>query len=114
MIANCSEGIYVNRLSNVEQLDPQSGLQTGVTRDGCFLIKDGRIDRPVKNFRFVDSPMYFLNRLVAIGAPQRVALGFMQRSPSEPDYVSQWPRRPMIVPPLMVDDFNFTMLSDAV
>jgi len=118
MIAHCDEGIYVHRFGNIEQVNSVTGLQTGVTRDGCFLIKHGKIDRPVKNFRFTDSPMFFLNRLIAIGVPERIALGFTPPSimPTimEPPYASDWPRRPMIVPPIMVTDFNFTSLSDAV
>jgi predicted Zn-dependent protease len=114
MIANCEEGIYVNRFSDIDELDSLTGMQTGTTRDGCFLVKNGKIDRPVKNFRFVDSPMYFLNRLVAIGKPERTALGFTPPIRGEPSYASDWPRRPMVMPPVMVNDFNFTGLSDAV
>jgi predicted Zn-dependent protease len=114
MISNCESGIYVHRLSNIDELDSRTAMQTGVTRDGCFLIRNGKIDRPAKNFRFADSPMFFLNRLVAIGKSQRVALGFTPPLEGEPNYASDWPRRPLIVPPVMVNDFNFTALSDAV
>jgi predicted Zn-dependent protease len=113
MIGNCEEGIFVHRLADVRAIGRNEGMQTGVTRDGCFLIKNGKINRPVKNFRFTDSPFFFLNRIVAIGKTERSAMGFV--SPSfEPRYAYEWPRRPMIVPPVMVRDFNFTALSDAV
>jgi predicted Zn-dependent protease len=116
MIAQCQEGIYVNRFSDVQLLDPKTGMMTGVTRDGCFLIKDGKIDRPVKNFRFTDSPWFFLNRIEALGVPGRAAFGYLPPMggatyEGSPD---SWPRRPMIVPPMMVQDFNFTALADAV
>ena len=113
MIAQCKLGIYVNRFSHVQTINGPVALMTGVTRDGCFLIKDGTINRPVKNFRFIDSPMYALNRLVAVGNPERVPFGFMLGD-DELSYMSRWPRRPMIVPPVMVDDFNFSAMSDAV
>jgi predicted Zn-dependent protease len=120
MIAQCEQGIYVNRFSNVEMVDKNSGLLTGVTRDGCFLVKNGKIDRPVKNFRFYESPFFFLNKLVALGPTRRVAYGYTPWSQGErmavwwpPDFF-EWPRRPIIVPPLMVQDFNFSALVDAV
>jgi predicted Zn-dependent protease len=113
MIAQCKLGIYINRFSHVSTVNGKAALMTGVTRDGCFLIKDGKINRPVKNFRFLDSPMFALNRLVAIGAPERVPLGYMPGD-DERRYAGRWPRRPMIVPPIMVHDFNFSAMSDAI
>jgi predicted Zn-dependent protease len=107
MIAECREGIYVNRLADVRLEDPSSGVMSGVTQGGCFLIKDGKMTRSVKNLRFADSPFLFLNNLIEIGTPRRVALGY---TPGK----DEWPLPPVIVPPLMVRDFNFTMLADAV
>jgi predicted Zn-dependent protease len=123
MIAACDDGIYVNRFSAVDVIDPESGMLTGVTRDGCFLIRHGKIDRPVKNFRFTESPAFFLNRLELLGRTERVALGYSPptigelgdgRSWPPSGRLTQWPRLPIIVPPMMVRDFNFSALSDAV
>jgi len=120
MIAQCDEGIYVNRFSSIDLVDRQSGMITGVTRDGCFLVKHGKIDRPVKNFRFLTSPFFFLNNVIAIGPARRTAFGFTPFSYSEQAISTgdgtmfEWPRFPMIVPPLMVRDFNFNALIDAV
>lgn len=116
MIAQCKEGIYVNRFSNVDLVDLRSGMTTGVTRDGCFFVKNGKIEKAVKNFRFLDSPFFFLNKIEALGAPERVAFGYtlgvsMGSSGNAP---TDWPRRPIIAPPMMVRDFNFSALSDAV
>jgi len=108
MIARCEEGIYVNRFSGVEIIDRTTGLMTGVTRDGCFLIKHGKFVKAVKNFRILDSPFFFFNKLEAIGPTQRVALGFV------PKPWTNWPLPPIITPPVMVQDFNFNALSDAV
>jgi predicted Zn-dependent protease len=118
MIASCDDGIYVNRLSSVDILDWPSGLMTGVTRDGCFLVRNGRIDRALKNFRITTSPFFFFNNLMAIGKSSRAAFGYSPWTVSEeiiPGWGENqgWPRRPMIVPPLMVRDFNFSALVDA-
>lgn len=112
MIANCSEGIYIQRFSDVTHVDLQSGMMTGVSRDGCFFVKDGKIVKPVKNFRFTDSPILAFNRLEMIGTPHRVAFGI---SPARNiGSRHRWPRLPVIVPPMMIRDFNFSALSDSV
>jgi predicted Zn-dependent protease len=114
MIAQCKEGVLVHRVSDVDLVSKETGLLTGVTRDGCFFIKDGKINRAVKNFRFLESPFFFLNRIVALGVPERAAFGYTPRTDDEPYDVTEWPRRPLIVPPMMVNDFNFVALADAV
>jgi predicted Zn-dependent protease len=106
MIASCKEGIFVNRFSDVNSVHDKSGMLTGVTRDGCFLVKDGKLSKAVKNFRIMDSPFFFLNKIEAIGKPERAAFGWTKRS--------SWPRQPIVLPPLMVQDFNFSALADAV
>jgi len=123
MIANCKDGVYVNRFSEVDLLDLKTGMMTGVTRDGCFHVKDGKINKPVKNFRFAESPIFVFNKIEMIGTPSRTAFGYTPPSPGEwgalaawpPIGVStRWPRLPMIVPPMMVQDFTFSALADAV
>jgi predicted Zn-dependent protease len=121
MIAQCEDGIYVNRFSSVDTIDRYSGMLTGVTRDGCFLVREGKIERPVKNFRFLASPFFVLNNLIAMGPERRAPYGYVPwteqerwMTDPEPSYFFDWPRRPMIVPPLMVRDFNFNALVDAV
>jgi len=98
MIANTKRGVLVTRFSGVEVLDMNSLLATGNTRDGLWLIEHGKISKPIKNFRFTESPMFVLNNIEMLGVPQRVF----------------HPSAPAIVPPLMVRDFNFTGLIDAV
>ncbi len=53
-------GLYVTRLWYVNPVDPRHALLTGVTRDGTFLIEDGRITRPVRDVRFTDSVLRIL------------------------------------------------------
>jgi predicted Zn-dependent protease len=123
MIASCGSGIYVNRFGSLRVLDERTGMMTGVTRDGCFLVRDGKIDKRAKNFRFVESPFHAFNRLRMIGAAERVPLG--NDSPTDGERYSsfgwpragrwsRWPRVPIIAPSMMIDDFNFSSLADAV
>jgi PmbA protein len=56
LIAGVSRGVYVCRLHYVNGLlEPRRAVMTGLTRDGCFLIENGKIARPVGNLRFTDS-----------------------------------------------------------
>jgi predicted Zn-dependent protease len=95
MIASTPRGILVNRISDAAPVVKQNLLTTGLTRDGTFLIENGRITKPLKNMRFEDSPMFFLNNLEAIGPAQRVGNG-------------------NVMPAIKVRDFAFTSLTDAV
>jgi predicted Zn-dependent protease len=107
MIANCAEGIYVNRIAALESVDRRTGMMTGVTNGGCFLVRHGKIEKSIRDLRFLDSPYFFLNRLQAVGPTARSAFGY---SPTQ----DEWPLAPTIVPPIMVQDFNFIAMADAV
>jgi predicted Zn-dependent protease len=65
-------GIYVNRLWYVNPVREKETLLTGVTRDGTFLIEDGRITRPLRDVRFTDSALGVLERTQALTARQRL------------------------------------------
>ena len=95
LIAGCERGILVTHFFYIRALDARTVLQTGLTRDGAFLIENGKITRALKNFRWNESPLLMLNRLEDIGRPEPTAAGRM-------------------MPALRVRDFNFTSLSDAV
>ena len=103
MIASTSRGILVTRFWYIRPVDPRTILYTGLTRDGTFLIENGKITRAVKNMRYNESPIFMLNNLEAMGRPVRV-------SASE----AGGPGLAIIVPPIKVRDFSFTSLSDAV
>jgi len=107
MIMNAKEAIYVNRFVDIDVIRWRSGLMTGVTQGGCFLVHNGKIEKSVKDFRFVESMYFILNRLVAIGTAERTAMGYAP-------WHGEWPIAPTIVPPLMVSDFNFVSLAEAV
>jgi predicted Zn-dependent protease len=46
------DGIYVNRLHYLSIVDPRGGVLTGMTRDGTFRIRDGKVAEPLVNLRF--------------------------------------------------------------
>lgn len=100
MIAQTERGILVTRLWYLRQVDPRTILYTGLTRDGTFLIENGRISRALRNFRFNESPLFMLNNLEALGPAQRLAGTEAGGS--------------VVMPALKARDFNFTSLSEAV
>ncbi|MEO6525738.1 MAG: TldD/PmbA family protein, partial [Gemmatimonadaceae bacterium] len=63
MIRSTPRGILVTRLWYLRSVDPRTILFTGLTRDGTFLIENGKITKAVKNFRFNESPLFMLNNL---------------------------------------------------
>jgi predicted Zn-dependent protease len=97
MIATTKRGLLVTRLNGVSVLHGPSLLSTGTSRDGLWLIENGKIKFPVKNMRFTESPMFIFNSIAQLGKPVRVYAG-----------------NPTTVPPVKVLDFNFSSLADAV
>lgn len=105
MIGSTRRGLLVTRLSNVRRLDQVSRLSTGFTRDGLWLIENGKITKAVKNFRFTESPLFMLNNIEQLGEPVPVF---------RPTRDEGGRLTPAIVPPLKVRDFSFTSAIDAV
>ncbi|HEY7170824.1 MAG TPA: TldD/PmbA family protein [Vicinamibacterales bacterium] len=95
VIAGCERGILVTHFFYIRSLDARTVLQTGLTRDGTFLIERGKVTRALKNFRWNESPLLMLNRLEEIGRPVLTTAGRM-------------------MPALRIRDFNFASASDAV
>ena len=95
LIRSTERGVLVTRLWYLREVDPRTIHYTGLTRDGTFLIENGKITKALKNFRFNESPLFMLNNLDAIGRPVRTSGGDA-------------------MPALRVRDFSFTSLSDAV
>ena len=71
MIAETDSGVLITRFWYIRTVDQQTMLLTGLTRDGIFEIKDGKIFRPVKNFRFNESPMNVLSNIIDIGQSEK-------------------------------------------
>lgn len=95
IIAGCDRGILITHFFYIRSLDVRTVLQTGLTRDGVFLIDKGKITRALKNFRWNESPLLMLNRLEDIGRSELTEAG-------------------QLMPALRIRDFNFASSSDAV
>ncbi|HEY9514122.1 MAG TPA: TldD/PmbA family protein [Gemmatimonadaceae bacterium] len=100
MIAATERGVLVTRLWYLREVDPRTILYTGLTRDGTFLVENGKISKAIRNFRFNESPLFMLNNLEMLGRPERLA-GTEQGGD-------------VVMPSIKVRDFNFTSLSEAV
>jgi predicted Zn-dependent protease len=103
LIASTQRGLLCTRFWYIRPVDQRTILYTGLTRDGTFLIENGKVTHPVKNLRWNESPIFMLNNLEAMGRPVRV-------SASEDGS----PGQAIVVPPIKARDFNFTSTSDAV
>lgn len=72
LVKKCKRGLLVKNLWYIRYVDRRELLLTGMTRDGVFLVEDGKIVKPVKNLRWNESPIVFLNNIVAMSKPERV------------------------------------------
>lgn len=102
LIKDTKRGLLVTRTWYIRMVDPQTVLVTGLTRDGLFMIEDGKLTFPVKNFRFNESPVIMLNNLDALGKPIRFSDG------------DGFGGGASLIPPMRIRDFTFSSLSDAV
>jgi predicted Zn-dependent protease len=103
MIASTKRGVLITRFWYIRGLNPRIISYTGLTRDGTFLIENGRLSRPVTNFRFNQSLVEMLQNVEMVGPSVRVAA-------SENSSVST----PIVVPTLKVSGFNLSSVSDAI
>ncbi len=62
MIAETERGLLLTCLWYIREVDPQTLLLTGLTRDGVYLVEDGDVTGAVNNFRFNESPIDLLRR----------------------------------------------------
>jgi predicted Zn-dependent protease len=104
MIRQTDRGLLVTRFWYIRSVDARTGLLTGLTRDGLWLIENGKVQHPVRNLRFNQSPMQMLapGNVDLIGASERVGSSENQGSGA------------MLVPALKLKAFTFTSVSDAV
>lgn len=102
LVKGITRGLLITRFFYIRSTNPRTIAYTGVTRDGTFLIENGKVSRPVNNFRFNQSVTEMLSNVEMFGRPVRVA--------EEDGTVA----RAIVVPPLVVRDFNLTSVSDAV
>ncbi|GAB2855935.1 metallopeptidase TldD-related protein [Nocardioides pacificus] len=104
LVAGTERGLLLTCLWYIREVDPQTMLLTGLTRDGVYLIENGEITGAVNNFRFNESPVDLLNR-------------FTHASATGPAFSREWgddyfSRTAM--PALRVPDFNMSSVSQAL
>jgi PmbA protein len=76
MIAACDRGLLVTRFWYVRPVHPLATIITGMTRDGTFLIANGRVLRPVRDLRFTQSIVSALSDVRSIGAHRLAIRGY--------------------------------------
>jgi PmbA protein len=67
MVASTKRGVFVSRFWYTRPVHPLNVVVTGMTRDGTFLIEDGKITSPIKNLRFTQSYLEAMSHVEAIG-----------------------------------------------
>jgi len=95
LIADCKHGLLVKRLWYIRHVDRRQMFLTGMTRDGFFLIDNGKIAAPVKNLRFNESLVVFLQNIIAMSRPERVG---------------SWIK----VPAIMSENFTFSSKTESL
>ena len=93
MIASTECGVLVTRLWYIREVDPYEKIVTGMTRDGTFLVENGKVQCGLRNFRFNESLISMLSNVEAMSAPVRTS--------GEESF-------DMVVPAMKVNEFNFT------
>ena len=96
MIASTDRGILVTRLWYIREVEPYDKIMTGMTRDGTFLIENGRVTRGLRNFRFNQGIIELLNNVEALSPSVRAS--------GEEAF-------DMVVPAMKVRNFNFTEVT---
>jgi PmbA protein len=96
MIASTERGVLVTRLWYIREVEPYEKIVTGMTRDGTFLVENGRIKQGIRNFRFNESLIHMLSNVEAMSPPLR--------SCGEESF-------DMVVPAMKIRDFNFTEVT---
>ena len=96
MIASTERGILVTRLWYIREVDPYEKIMTGMTRDGTFLVEDGRLTCGLRNFRFNQGIIELLNNVEALSRSARAS--------GEEAF-------DMVVPAMKVREFNFTEVT---
>lgn len=96
MISSTERGILVTRLWYIREVDPYEKILTGMTRDGTFLIEDGKLGCGLRNFRFNQSLIDMLSQVDGMSTPVRTS--------GEESF-------DMVVPAMKVRDFNFTEVT---
>ena len=104
LVAGTERGLLLTCLWYIREVDPQTLLLTGITRDGVYLVEDGEVTGAVNNFRFNESPVELLQR-------------FSHASETVPSFSREWGDdyfSRTATPALRVPDFNMSSVSQAL
>jgi len=93
LVGEMDRGLLVTRFHYTNPVHPKLAIVTGMTRDGTFLVENGRIVGPVRNLRFTQSYLAALAGTVAVGSERRTVRG---------DFGG------VLVPPIRVEGWTFT------
>ena len=96
MVRSTERGVLVTRLWYIREVDPYEKILTGMTRDGTFLIEDGKIAGGIRNFRFNQSIIEMLSNVETLGPAVRAA--------GEESFE-------MVVPAMKVRNFHFSEVT---
>ena len=93
LIAGLDRGLLVTRFHYTNPVHPKLAIVTGMTRDGTFLVEDGRIVGPVRNLRFTQSYLDAVAGTVAVSRERKTLKGFLGGA---------------VVPALRIEGWTFT------
>ena len=94
LIASTERGIFVSRAWYVRYVNPRTLEVTGMTRDGTFLIENGKISHPIKNLRFNQCLPEMLKNVVALSQAKRCGGS--------------------VIPGCKVENFHFSSITDSI
>jgi len=103
MVKSTKRGLLITFFWYIRAVDPMTLLNTGMTRDGMFLIENGEIVGPVQNFRWNDGPARGFNNVTMLGQPIPMHIGEAYDNPGT-----------ALVPAMKIEDFRMTSISPAV
>jgi predicted Zn-dependent protease len=103
IIKETGRGIFINRIWYLNLVEPMSFTLTGMTRDGLFLIEDGKIKSAIKNMRFTQSFIEVFNNVIDISNEEKLIVNS--------NFYEFYPRGSLI-PDIKVSNFNFISKTD--
>jgi predicted Zn-dependent protease len=103
MVKSTRRGLLITFFWYIRPVEQMTLLNTGMTRDGMFLIENGEIAGPVQNFRWNDGPARAFNNISMLGRAVPMHIGEAYDFPGT-----------ALVPAMKIEDFRMTSISPAV
>jgi predicted Zn-dependent protease len=97
LIGGLDRGLLVTRFHYTNPVQSKRAVVTGMTRDGTFLVEDGRVVAPVRNLRYTHSYVDALAQVSAVGNERRCLEGFLGA---------------VVVPAIRIDAWTFTSATE--